>query len=145
MRGRLVDVVASDAVLDDRPVDVDESPAAPTAGHKLAPQPVPAALDGESQQPAATSFATARTVDMICRARLRKLELDERQKKLVDTTAVRRTISDAVRALRDGILGIPDRLAATLAAEADQKTVAATLKTELSRELEGLANAIADL
>ena len=38
--------------------------------------------------------------------------------------------------------GLPDRLATVLAAESDPKKVHVMLKTELSRELEALANAI---
>jgi len=55
---------------------------------------------------------------------------------------VRKSIADAGRALRDGILGLPDRLATVLAAESDPRKIHVTLKTELSRELEALANAI---
>ena len=39
-------------------------------------------------------------------------------------------------------LGLPDRLASTLAAETDQRKVHVLLKTELTRELEALAHAI---
>jgi acetolactate synthase regulatory subunit len=37
---------------------------------------------------------------------------------------------------------LPDRLATVLAAESDAKKIHVTLTTELSRELEALANAI---
>jgi hypothetical protein len=139
MRAGKVDVRASDTVLDDRPVeDVDERPVAAPAG--LSPR-----LDKPANEPlgqTGASFGQARTIEMVFRAKLRRLEFETRQGKLIEAEAVRKTIADAVRSLRDGILGLPDRLATVLAAESDSKKVHVTLKTELSRELEALANAI---
>jgi len=133
MRGKLVDVAASDAVLDDKPVDV-EPPQAPP------PQFRPAAdsLGGQS----GANFAQARTVEMVFRAKLRKLEYEARQGEMIKAEVVRKSMADAGRTIRDGILGLPDRLATVLAAESDAKKIHVTLKTELSRELEALANAI---
>jgi hypothetical protein len=79
---------------------------------------------------------------MVFRAKLRRLEFETKQGRLIEADAVRKTIADAVRTMRDGILGLPDRLATVLAAESDPKKVHVSLKTELSRELEGLAHAI---
>jgi len=147
MRGKLVDVAASDSALDDRPVDVaPEQPAANPPPRRAVEEPAASypprqATDSLGVQPAA-SYAQAKTIDMICRAKLRKLELEARQRKVIDVDVVRAVISDAGRAVRDGILGIPDRLAATLAAESDQKRIHSLLRQELSRELEVLANAI---
>lgn len=134
MRGKLVDVAASDAVLDDRPVDVEPPQAASP------PQFRPAAdsLGGQT----GASFAQARTIEMVFRAKLRKLEYEVRQGKVVEAEVVRKSMANAGRALRDGILALPDRLATVLAAEGDPKNIHVTLKTELSRELEALANAI---
>jgi hypothetical protein len=140
MRGGKIDVRASDTVLDDRPVDDVDAP----------PQPAPAAqpfrqsadsLGGQS----GASFGQARTVEMVFRAKLRRLEFETRQGKLIEADAVRKTVADAVRTLRDGILGLPDRLATVLAAESDAKKVHVTLNTELARQLEGLANAIGNI
>ena len=134
LRGKLVDVAASDAVLDDRPVDVElQQPAA-------APQSRPPVDPLGGQQ--STSFAQARTVDQVYKAKLRKLEFESRQHKVIDGAVVKKAISDKVRGVRDGILGLPDRLATVLAAESDAKKIHVTLTTELSRELEALANAI---
>jgi hypothetical protein len=79
---------------------------------------------------------------MVFRAKLRRLEFETKQGRLIEAEPVRKTIADAVRTLRDGILGIPDRLATVLAAENDAKKVHVTLKIELSRELEALAHDI---
>jgi len=96
----------------------------------------------ESLGQTSTSFGQARTIEMVFRAKLRRLEFETRQGKLIEAEVVRRAIATAVRAMRDGILGLPDRLATVLAAESDPKRVHVTLKTELSRELEALADAL---
>jgi hypothetical protein len=142
MRGGKVDARATDLVLDDKPVEDVEAPAPST--------PVPTASrsrPGADSLPQAggASFGQARTIEMVFRAKLRRLEFETKQGRLIEAEAVRKTIADAVRGLRDGMLGLPDRLATVLAAESDAKKIHVTLKTELSRELEGLANAIAGI
>ncbi|MGD1074345.1 MAG: hypothetical protein ABSB15_29930 [Bryobacteraceae bacterium] len=141
LRGGKVDVHASDTVLDDRPVDDVDPP--PAHAFSVGPPPRPVA---ESLGQAGASFGQARTVEMVFRAKLRRLEFETKQGRLIEAEAVRKTIAEAVRTLRDGILGLPDRLAtvlaAVLAAESDSKKVHVKMKTELSRELEALANAI---
>jgi membrane carboxypeptidase/penicillin-binding protein PbpC len=82
---------------------------------------------------------------MVFRAKLRRLEFETKQARLIEAEAVRKTVAEAVRTIRDGILGLPDRLATVLAAESDPKKVHVTLRTELSRELEGLAHAIGSI
>jgi hypothetical protein len=137
MRGGKIDVRATDTVLDDKPVeDVHEPPAAPPTAALSRP-----AADSLPQAGGA-SFGQARTIEMVFRAKLRRLEFETKQARLIEAEAVRKTIAEAVRTIRDGILGLPDRLATVLAAESDAKRVHVTLKTELSRELEGLAHAI---
>ena len=137
MRGGKIDVRASDTVLDDKPVDEVDPP--PAQASPAGPAPRPAA---ESLGQAGASFGQARTIEMVFRAKLRRLEFETKQGRLIEAVAVRKTIAEAVRSLRDGILGLPDRLATVLAAESDSKKVHVTLKTELSRELEALANAL---
>jgi hypothetical protein len=142
MRGGKIDVRATDLVLDDKPVeDVDAPPAATPVAAAL---PVRPAADSLPQAGGA-SFGQARTIEMVFRAKLRRLEFETKQGRLIEAEAVRKTVADAVRAMRGGILGLPDRLATVLAAESDAKKVHVTLKTELSRELEALANASAGI
>ncbi len=64
MRGKLVDVAASDAVLDDKPVD-QVLPDAHAAAQTARPT---AEAGGSVAQPG--SFAQARTAEMVFRARL---------------------------------------------------------------------------
>ena len=142
MRGGKIDVRATDLVLDDRPVEDVDAPAAASA--QIAQMPSRPASDSLPQAGGA-SFGQARTIEMVFRAKLRRLEFETKQGRLIEAEAVRKTVADAVRAMRDGILGLPDRLATVLAAESDAKKVHVTLKTELSRELEALANAIAGI
>jgi hypothetical protein len=129
LRGGRVDVRTSDTILDDKPVDDVDPP--PAQASPAGPPPRPAA---ESLGQAGASFGQARTIEMVFRAKLRRLEFETKQGRLIE--------AEAVRSLRDGILGLPDRLATVLAAESDSKKIHVTLKTELSRELEALANAI---
>jgi hypothetical protein len=137
MRGGKIDVRATDAVLDDKPVgDVNDPPAAPSRGGAARP-----AADSLPQAGGA-SFGQARTIEMVFRAKLRRLEFETKQARLIEAEAVRKTIAEAVRAIRDGILNLPDRLATVLAAESDPKKVHVLLKNELARELEGLAHAV---
>lgn len=139
MRGNKVDVAASDTVLDDKPVDeVESAPAGP--------QPVAVGGVSPRQQegagPGGASFGQARTIEMVFRAKLRRLEFETKQGRLIEADAVRKRVAEHVRALRDGMLGLADRLATVLAAESDAKKVHVLLKAEISRELEALAHAI---
>jgi|SRR5271157_3075725 len=143
MHGGKIDVRASDIVLDDKPVDDMEPPPAQSPTLTVVPPSRPAA--DSLPQAGGASFGQARTIEMVFRAKLRRLEFETKQGRLIEAEAVRKTIASAVRSLRDGILGLPDRLATVLAAESDAKKVHVTLKTELSRELEALANAIAGI
>ena len=140
LRGGKVDVAATDTVLDDKPVDDVDTP--PPMQQPVGVPPTRPA-DGLGQGGA--SFGQARTIEMVFRAKLRRLEYETKQGKLIEAELVRKTIADAVRGLRDGILGLPDRLATVLAAESEAKKVHVTLKTELARQLEALANAIAGI
>jgi hypothetical protein len=89
MRGRLVDVVASDAVRDDKPSERTT-------------------MDG--QPPA--SYAQARLADMVFRAKLRRLEFETLQGKLIEAA----------------ILAVPDKLAPEVTALTDERQVHALLK-----------------
>ena len=114
MRGKLVDVAASDAVLDDKPVDFDV-PEATAAGTK----PV---VDGAAGPPA-TSFAQARTADMVFRAKLRKLEHDVRVGKLVEADLVKQRWAVIYVAIKERILSWPNRIAPEVTPLTDERQV----------------------
>ena len=117
MRGGKVDVAASDAVLDDRPEPVSERV---TAADVTSP---------------GTTFAQARTADMVFRAKLRKLEHDVRIGKLIPKDEVHVSAFNKVRTVRDRLLNIPDRVAAMLAAETDPVRVHQMLSEEIRKAL----------
>jgi hypothetical protein len=135
MRGGKIDVAATDTVLDDRPVDDVNVP--PASGTAAAARPV-AEPSGQS----GASFGQARTIEMVFRAKLRRLEFETKQGKLIEAEVYRKAAADAFRNFRDGMLGIPDRLATVIAAESDPKKVHLTLKTEIARQLEAAASAV---
>jgi hypothetical protein len=86
------------------------------------------------------SFAQARLVDKTFQAKLRRLEFELRDSKLIDAHEARLTITDAVRRHRDGLLTVPDRLAPVLAAEPDSRKVHDLLRAELLRYLTEVAD-----
>ena len=75
------------------------------------------------------------------RAKMARLDYEEREGKLVDAARVR---EDAFprwgRMLRDGALAIPDRMADILAAESDPAKVRQILMDELETVLEKLSD-----
>jgi hypothetical protein len=109
MRGRLVDAVASDAVLDDKPVE----------------RYVP-----DSQQPA-TSYAQAKLADMVFRAKLRRLEFETRQGKLIEAAIVKERWAAILVMLKERVLAVPDKLAPEVTALTDERLVRDALKREM--------------
>jgi hypothetical protein len=61
---------------------------------------------------------------------------------LIYADAVRNTVTTEVRAFRDGMLGLPDRLSMTIASEHDARKIRLILSTEFDRELDRLAEAL---
>ena len=58
---------------------------------------------GESLGQAGASFGQARTIEMVFRAKLRRLEFETKQGRRIAAEVVRRRIAEDVRALRDGL------------------------------------------
>lgn len=133
MRGKLVDVAASDAVLDDRPVDVEPSSPVNT-GQQRSP--------GEAVGAAPSSFAQARTAEMIYKAKLRKLEFETKSGKLVGTDEVKAQWFRLARQVRDKLLAVPAKLAPQLAALTDVRQVRELLDGEIEGILKGLQDDI---
>lgn len=120
MRGGKVDAAASDAVLDDRPEPVSE-------------RVVAAAAEGA---PSGTTFAQAKTADMVFKAKLRKMEYDVRMGKLVEAELVKQRWSTIYRLIVDRILAWPNRLAPEVAALTDERQV----REAILREARTLVN-----
>jgi len=73
------------------------------------------------------------------KARLAKLEYEEKVGKLIDADQVRESAFKLARQTRDGVLNIADRVAADLAAETDAFKVHARLTKEIREALRALA------
>ena len=67
----------------------------------------------------AVDYAAARTMREAYRAKMARLDYEEREGKLVDAAKVREEGFQAGRMIRDALFAIPDRLADVLAAEKD--------------------------
>jgi hypothetical protein len=116
MRGRLVDAVASDAVLDDKPAE------------KTAP---------EGQQPP-TSYAQAKLAAMVFWAKLRRLEFETRQGKLIEAAIVKERWAAILVVLKERILAVPDKLAPELTAITDERQSHEALKREMNALLKAI-------
>ncbi|MEW6505508.1 MAG: hypothetical protein AB1457_16240 [Chloroflexota bacterium] len=84
-------------------------------------------------------YVTARALNEQYKAAVRKLEYEERIGKLVDAKKVQETAFDIARRVRDGLLNIPDRVSAVLAAEKDEVRVRNLLADEIRAVLSELA------
>ena len=82
-----------------------------------------------------SQFAQARTVHEHYRARLARLDYEERIGQLVRVDEVREVAFNTYRQLRDRMLAIPDRIAAQLAAETDATRVHEILAGEIRNAL----------
>lgn len=145
MRAGKIDVSASDTVLDDKPVEDLNPPPAQTPAQMPAAAPAAPpfsrAASGFVEQAAVPgSYAQAKLVDKTFQAKLRRLEFEAREGKLINAEEARLTITDAVRRHRDGLLTVPDRLAPVLAAEPDSRKVHDLLRAELLRYLTEVAS-----
>jgi hypothetical protein len=109
------------------------------------PVGVPSTRPADGLGQGGASFGQARTIEMVFRAKLRRLEYETKQGKLIEAGVYRKSAADAFRTFRDGLLGLPDRLATSIAAESDPKKVHLTLKNEISRELEAASDAVLSL
>jgi hypothetical protein len=129
---------------------------------KITTQPAPAIAPKQQIQPPvhSTSVPTSPAIDLpgkfpadlptiLLRARIKTelkrgnlLDIDEkvRTKQYVDADEIKVVAFNRGRVVRDRIMNIPDRLAATLTAQNDIDTVREILAKELRIALEGLAN-----
>jgi hypothetical protein len=81
--------------------------------------------------PLAVSMQRAAAIKLSCQAQLARLEYEERSGSLVKKDRVTLEAFQLARAIRDALLAIPDRLAASIAGESDERTVHEMLRVEL--------------
>jgi hypothetical protein len=80
-------------------------------------------------------YSRARAVRETYQARMSKLDFEERSDKLLSRDEVQVAAFNKFRTFRDGMLNLPDRLAAILAAESDSAKVHEILATEIRKAL----------
>ena len=90
-------------------------------------------------QPGAVDFVTVRTMREAFRAKMAKLEYEEKSGTLTEAAKVRQDAFKAGRIIRDELLAIPDRLADVLAAKDDSATVRRIICDELELVLRRLS------
>lgn len=134
MRNGKVDVGASDAVLDDRPVAVEPGDTGQAAQSR-------AAVDSSGQQQP-TNFAQARLAEMVYRAKLRRLDYETRSGKLISADEVKAKWFVLGRQIRDKLLAIPTKLSPQLAASGDAREVRELLEAEITAILRALQDDI---
>jgi hypothetical protein len=86
-------------------------------------------------------YSKARAVKESYLARLAKIDYEERTEKLVSRDEMRVAAFNRYRTFRDGMLNIPDRLAAVLAAETDPRRTHELLSTEIRKALAEFSDA----
>jgi hypothetical protein len=121
----------------------------PTHGGKRAEAPAPE-IEAPSTPPAddrgagggaAATFAQSRAIKEAYLARLAKLEYEEKSAVLVKADAVKKEAFRVARMVRDGLLNIPDRVSAELAADSDAFTIHRKLTLEIRKALEAALGA----
>lgn len=77
--------------------------------------------------------------------RIKRAKADESEKMSVSIDEVRNSVFAASRIVRDGLLGIPARLSARIAAETDPHKCRTMMEQEIHRQLENLSEAFREL
>jgi hypothetical protein len=111
-----------------RPSGKTNASAAPTVAE---PQPTAAAQPAEHGADAQLSYHVAKTLREAAEAKIAQLKLAEMRGDLVRADEVRASLAKRAAAFREGLLQIPGRLSAQLAAETNQAAVHALLDAEL--------------
>jgi pyruvate/2-oxoglutarate dehydrogenase complex dihydrolipoamide acyltransferase (E2) component len=123
-------------------IDSDRADAEWNAKTRPGQRRVAATTREPAEAPAAgLDYFRARAIRESYLARLAKIEFEERTAKLVSRDEVQVAAFTNGRTVRDNLLNIPDRLAATLAAETDSDRVHHLLSAEIRKALEELAGA----
>ena len=161
MNGSLVDKIASDRSLEKNGRGgVTKKPKSNKAGNnevygsgnKPVMKPVPTMAvnsvketlrdSGQPTGPGGMTFMQAKTADMVLRAQLRKLELEDRKNSLIDREKTYSHINSNARQFRDSLLNWPARVVAEMASEleVDSHTLQITLEKHLRDLLQELAD-----
>jgi hypothetical protein len=112
-------------------------------GQPLEPNRIPNTVAEPRKEPprgdlpgaSAGDYSRARAVRENYLAHMSKLDFEERSGKLIKRDEVQVAAFNRFRTFRDGMLNLPDRLAAVLAAESDSARVHDILATEIRKAL----------
>ena len=77
--------------------------------------------------------------------RIKRAKADESEKKSVPVDYIQETAFEAARITRDGLLGIPARLSARIAAESDPHACRVMMESEIIKQLENLSEMFREL
>lgn len=132
-----------------RPTGLPNRPRPPERTQSAQPTtqvPIPSSEprpDSRSELPPASGvdYSRARAVRENYLARLAKIDYEERTGRLVSKDEIQVAAFNRFRQFRDQMLNIPDRLAATLAAETDPGKVYEILASEIRKALNEFASA----
>jgi hypothetical protein len=133
----------ADGLIDSERADAEWN-AKTRPGQRRARPTVPTPRESADAPAAGLDYFRARAIRESYLARLAKLEFEERIAKVVDRDEVQVAGFTRGRVVRDNMLNIPDRLAATLAAESDEGRVHRILSDEILRALDVLAGPNSD-
>ena len=147
LEGRRIDPVAAKRAIDNlsepstelRKRPVAKAVQGHTTGAAFIPQSVSASPPTDGRK--AVDYASARTMREAYRAKMARLDYEERKGKLVDAQKMYEEGFQPGRQIRDALLGIPDRMADILAAEPDPARVRQLLHDELTQALTELTRA----
>ncbi|MDP2138791.1 MAG: hypothetical protein Q8J74_13155 [Candidatus Didemnitutus sp.] len=137
----------ADGMLDSERADAEWNAKTRPGQRHTKPAPPAAAREPErAEAPVAGVFdySRARAVRENYLARLAKIEFEEKTAKLISRDEVQVAAFTKARTARDNLLNIPDRLAATVAAESDADKVHQILTAEIRKALDELAGANSD-
>jgi hypothetical protein len=137
--GRLVNAIKREGrrVTLDAAIADAEWTANTRGGRGPAPQPLASGV-GLPDAIEAADYNASRAKREAYNAELARLEVEEKQGQLVAADDVRKTAFAVARQVRDGMLNIPDRVSAELAAMTDQFEIHRRLTTEIRKALEGV-------
>lgn len=106
----------------------------PSPEQEASTQPPPVESSAHAASP--QGLAAARTVTETYKARLARLEFEERSGKLVSAATVTAETYRRARQLRNRILGVPARVSARLTAMSDEREILQLLDDALRRALQ---------
>lgn len=88
--------------------------------------------------------AEARRLELIAKARLKQIEVDEREGSIIAVDELKKEQYSIARTIRDALLNIPDRVYTIVAAETSANEVHKILTREVNQVLEELSRAVAE-